>query len=322
VADSGIGMTKQEQTRIFKPFEQADISTTRKFGGTGLGLCIAKNLAHILGGDISVKSEPKKGSQFVIEIATYNQGHHITMLTRSQLTKTTTTEQLADTSQHLKGRILVAEDNVDNQELIKLLLSQWDIKVEFANNGVEAVEKALFSDFDLILMDMQMPVMGGLEATQLLRRAAYTGPIVALTANVMKNDTAAYLAAGCNKTLAKPINRQHFEQVLNQYLSLKMEHEWPQVLSAQTCYLEEISKNYKTKLPNLLAQITQLHNQQNHKELVDVAHSIKGSAGSFGFSEITQAAAELETSIRNNSDDKINDSVLELMKEIELGIES
>lgn len=316
VIDSGIGMSQQEQERAFKPFEQADISTTRKFGGTGLGLCIAKNLAQILGGDISVTSKLSEGSRFEVIIATNNQNHSVDMVNSANSAKAMLKEDVGSHAQQFEGNILVAEDNKDNQDLIRLLLSQWGISPDFANNGAEAVEQALTNDYDLILMDMQMPVMGGLEATEMLRNAAYDGPIVALTANVMKNDVDAYLEAGCDKALAKPIDKMQLEQTLQQYLALERDGQqnWEELFQGER--FKQISDNYKSKLPNLLKQIASLNEQQDLNELLALAHSIKGSAGCFGFNHISDAAAELELCIREHNEEALDYHVLKLEQAI------
>lgn len=316
VTDSGIGMSQQEQERAFKPFEQADISTTRKFGGTGLGLCIAKNLAQILGGDITVTSKLSEGSKFEIIVATNNQNHKVKMVSSAHSAKALLKEETVAHAQQFEGNILVAEDNKDNQDLIRLLLSQWGISPDFANNGAEAVEQALTNDYDLILMDMQMPVMGGLEATQMLRNAAYDGPIVALTANVMKNDVDAYLEAGCDKALAKPIDKVQLEQTLQQYLALERDNQqnWEELFQGER--FKQISDNYKSKLPNLLTQIARLNEQQDLNELLALAHSIKGSAGCFGFNHISDAAAELESCIREHNEEGLDYHIIKLEQAI------
>ncbi|PAJ72835.1 hybrid sensor histidine kinase/response regulator, partial [Pseudoalteromonas sp. NBT06-2] len=150
ITDSGIGMSKNELERIFKPFEQADSSTTRKFGGTGLGLCISKNLAHLLGGDVEVTSEKGIGSRFSLTIATNNKNTEFKLLqAKTDLNPIKVIKQPIK-SAHYDAKILVAEDNLDNQELIRLLLEHWGLNPEFANNGSEAIEMALTNDYDLI----------------------------------------------------------------------------------------------------------------------------------------------------------------------------
>ncbi len=225
IEDTGIGMSPNQIKRLFTPFEQADATTTRRFGGTGLGLCISKNLAQLLGGDVSVTSEVGVGSCFTIDIDCHlhnSLGGNLLLTEHSQLTPEKD-PQLSFASNSFDAHILVAEDNPDNQLLIKLLLQTWGLEPDIANNGAQAVEMALVNDYQLIIMDMQMPVMGGLEATKMLRDAAYDGPIIALTANVMNHDIDTYLEAGCNKALGKPIDKDALENVLVSYLFLKSE---------------------------------------------------------------------------------------------------
>jgi signal transduction histidine kinase/CheY-like chemotaxis protein len=300
VEDTGIGMSSGEIKRVFKPFEQADSTTTRRFGGTGLGLCISKNLAQLLGGDVEVLSEQGVGSKFTIRVkANFPNGDY------QLINKLEESVQLPDASQELAAtqfdaNILLAEDNPDNQELICLLLDAWGIKPDIANNGAEAVEKALVNDYQLILMDMQMPVMGGLEATEMLRHAAYDGPIIALTANVMKHDVESYLAAGCDATLAKPIDKKQLGQVLLEHLQIQAasQSKWDSLLASEK--FVQINKNYMEKLPDYLKQVQTYYDNQEWESLRALAHSLKGSAGCFGFMNIHSAAEELENSLMTN----------------------
>ena len=316
VIDSGIGMSEQAVARAFRPFEQADLSTTRKFGGTGLGLCISHNLTQLLGGDIHIDSQLSAGSTFEVTFAANNANKDIKLISNSsQLAEINTVQQPSEISQ-FDANILVAEDNQDNQELIQLLLAQWGLEPDFANNGAEAVEKALVNDYDLILMDMQMPVMGGLEATQMLRDAAFDGPIVALTANVMKNDVDSYLEAGCNQALAKPIDQHQLEQTLQYYLALEKpsDNNWEELFQGER--FKQISENYKAKLPELLEEITETYKSGDVNELMALAHSIKGSAGCFGFTHISDAASELESCIKKHDEQALDYQVLKLEQAI------
>ncbi|MCF6435383.1 hybrid sensor histidine kinase/response regulator [Pseudoalteromonas sp. MMG022] len=317
VEDTGIGMSQGEISRVFKPFEQADSTITRRFGGTGLGLCIAKNLAQLLGGDVMVKSEQGVGSQFVITIAGNYQDDTPPQMQNTlevQQTKENITQEFADI--HVNARILLAEDNLDNQELIALLLNAWGITPDIVDNGAQAVEKALINDYQLILMDMQMPVMGGLEATQMLRHAAYDGPIIALTANVMKHDIESYLKAGCDATLAKPIDREQLGKVLLKHLQLQAasESKWDSLLKSEK--FAQIAHNYNQKLPEYLAQLKQYYQRGDWESLRALAHSLKGSAGCFGFTNIHSAADQLEQMLRTNDENQWHYAMLSLTEAI------
>ncbi|WP_462173324.1 ATP-binding protein [Pseudoalteromonas xiamenensis] len=301
VRDTGIGMSSAEIERVFKPFEQADSTTTRRFGGTGLGLCISKNLAQLLGGDVSVYSKQGAGSEFVVTVAGNYENKPYELLAKIEEEQAPLDVNTELSAMKLDAKILLAEDNPDNQMLVKLLLEAWGLTPDIVNNGAEAVEAALVNDYHLILMDMQMPVMGGLEATQMLRHAAYDGPIVALTANVMKQDIDTYLAAGCDATLAKPIDKRLLGEVLVEYLQLQENNEsrWDALLQSEK--FKQISENYRSKLPEQLELLNQYYLEHEWESLRALAHSLKGSSGCFGFMNIHEAAGQLEQSLKERN---------------------
>jgi signal transduction histidine kinase/CheY-like chemotaxis protein len=193
VTDSGVGIPAKDLERIFTPFGQVDASHTRRFGGAGLGLAISRRLAKLLGGTLGVVSEPGRGSTFRLEIDA-----------------PAVASALAEPPAR-RARVLLVEDGADNQRLIRALLRPR-ADVALAENGAQALAQALAAleagePYDLVLMDMQMPVMDGYEATLRLRESGYTAPIVALTAHAMSGDRERCLAAGCDEYLTKPIDR-------------------------------------------------------------------------------------------------------------------
>ena len=194
VLDTGLGITAEQLAKLFRAFSQADTSTTRKFGGTGLGLNISKRLAGLLGGDITVESKLGEGSRFRVTVTTGSLDgvkmiHEPASASIAQPTDTGATLSAAQ----LDCRILIAEDNPTNQVLVMGILKKAGAEVTAVKDGKLAVDAAMAAHdedpsapgFDIILMDMQMPVMDGYEATTLLRRKGYTGPIIALTAHSM-----------------------------------------------------------------------------------------------------------------------------------------
>jgi signal transduction histidine kinase len=191
VSDTGIGLTQEQMDNLFIPFLQADIETTRKFGGTGLGLSISRHLANLLGGDISVSSVKGKGATFTLTVGTGSLDG-VPVHDRPLEAGVQPVVKLPEKFQ-LKGRILLAEDGASNQKLITCYLREAGCSVDIAPNGAEAVEKALVSwrgglPYDVVLMDMLMPVMDGYQATLKLRQNGYTRPILALTANALAGD--------------------------------------------------------------------------------------------------------------------------------------
>ena len=210
-------MTPAQLAMIFQPFTQADSSTNRKYGGTGLGLTISRRLATLLGGDITVTSEPNLGSIFRLTIAT----GPVAGVSFSQHPRAIVAGTAAATPRpKLNCRILLAEDSPDNQRLLSLVLEKAGAEVTIARNGQEALEMAMASfpgwgrrhddptqPFDIVLMDIQMPEMDGYEATRRLRREGYDGPIIALSAHATTHAVRQCLAAGCDDYLSKPIDR-------------------------------------------------------------------------------------------------------------------
>jgi signal transduction histidine kinase/ActR/RegA family two-component response regulator len=215
VRDTGIGMTREQVSKLFRAFEQADATITRRYGGTGLGLAISKRLAILLGGDLTVASAPGEGSIFTLTIPLSPMDEGKTMLSSPPELSAGGSPQDAETrvGVALRGvRVLLAEDGKDNQRLITALLSKAGAQVHLAHNGEEALAAAKLSmsmgtPFNLVLMDVQMPVMDGIAATRALRSMGWRVPVIALTANTSVNDRAACLDAGCDDFLAKPVDR-------------------------------------------------------------------------------------------------------------------
>lgn len=218
VTDTGLGMDEEGQKQIFLPFTQADVSTTRQFGGTGLGLCISNELAEKLGGEIRCHSKLSTGTQFMLEIDAGKCADSDMLTSREESKEHSSSKQQKKPDVLLQGRVLLAEDNVDNQRLMSFYLKRAGVDFIIAENGASAVRYATAEHFDLILMDMQMPVMDGLSAIRLLRQQNFDKPIVVLTANVLAESRSACEAAGADDFLSKPVDVKRFTAVLKKYL--------------------------------------------------------------------------------------------------------
>ncbi|BBP44084.1 PAS domain-containing hybrid sensor histidine kinase/response regulator [Thiosulfativibrio zosterae] len=213
VRDTGVGLSKEDQTKLFKPFSQVDASTTRKFGGTGLGLSICKRLTELMGGEIGVDSEPQAGATFWITLP-LNQVAAV--LPKAPMGAQTLNTDLSNL------KVLVVEDNIVNRKVIEALLKKFGCQYVSAENGLQALDKLQENEVDLVLMDCQMPVMDGYEASKQIR-AGKAGaqnrlkPIVALTANVLDEDRQMCFASGMDDFLGKPINLQALKLVLQKF---------------------------------------------------------------------------------------------------------
>jgi signal transduction histidine kinase/ActR/RegA family two-component response regulator len=214
VADTGIGMSDLVQAMVFEPFTQADSSTTRRFGGTGLGLAITKNLAHMMGGEILLESKEGKGSLFTLMFPA-----------KAASTPAKAIIKIGSVPEPIeafeKTRILVVDDNAINREVAKGILAQYGIAASEAENGQQALENLVNFPFDLVLLDVHMPVMDGIEAIRQIRTAQEDWkdiPVIALTADAMSGDKEKYLAMGMTSYVSKPIQRLELMEEIRRVL--------------------------------------------------------------------------------------------------------
>ena len=214
VADSGIGISPEQQRKLFRVFQQAESGTTRKYGGTGLGLAISKRIIELMNGDITIQSELGKGSTFIFNVVLkINTGYAL----KAPVNSENNAESMP--SKFFGKKLLIAEDIEINREIIISLLDGSGLIIETAENGKEALDKASIKGaYDIIFMDMQMPEMDGLEATRRIRAFDSKIPIIAMTANVFKEDIENCLAAGMNDHIGKPIDIDNVIKKLRRYL--------------------------------------------------------------------------------------------------------
>ena len=305
VEDTGIGIPKDKLSSIFESFSQVDSSTTRKYGGTGLGLSISKQLARLLGGDLSVNSEEGKGSCFTLTIS---MGEKLPTLWLKDLAAIEHVAQRCPSQSFsvpaLSGRILLAEDWQDNQELISMYIKRTGAEVQLAEDGQQALEMGLSDSWDLILMDVQMPLLDGVDATSMLRASGFSGPIIALTANVSASDIENYLHNGFDGHLCKPIERNAFYQCLASYLPTSKSGA-KQTEQSDSESEQRLSEQFLQRLPELLDCINLAFKQQSWSQLGDLLHNLKGMGGSFGFPQITHQVVCLEVHLQENDSESL-----------------
>ncbi len=333
VSDTGIGIPADIQERIFDAFEQADTSTTRRFGGTGLGLAIARRLAGLMGGECGLSSHPGKGSTFWFT-ARLETGQSSSPESQPPMLQDEAEQILL--SRRRPGRILLAEDNPINQEVALDLLKGVGLQADLAIDGESAVKMAGETRYDLILMDMQMPVMDGLTATRLIRHNERHGrvPIIAMTANAFGEDRLRCLQAGMNDHVAKPVDPRKLYGALVKWLpvetdiaktrlgtnttsSLPIPEDLCLTLAAipgidATSGLRAVSNrapSYIRLLRTLIAThggdgeaIRQAIEEGRLNDAERLAHTLKGAAGTLGLTGIYNAAATLNQRLRQASD--------------------
>jgi signal transduction histidine kinase/CheY-like chemotaxis protein len=296
LADTGIGMTGEQLKHLFQPFSQADETTTRRFGGTGLGLVISRRLATMLGGDVTATSTHLIGSNFraTIDAGPLDGVEMLTGMTEAKLQMNDDPCDQVTRDAKLRGRVLLAEDGPDNQVLISIYLKATGLDVRVAENGKVAVKMAKAEHFDVILMDMQMPELDGYGATSTLRERGFKTPIIALTAHAMTGDREKCIKAGCTDYLSKPVDRDQLVRLLQKYLPRGDAPAAPVPQEALPTTMKELTAQFVSRLPDRVSQLSTLLQERNLDELQCALHQLKGAGGGYGFPKITEAAAAAE----------------------------
>jgi CheY-like chemotaxis protein len=322
VIDSGIGMTPAQLERLFQPFTQGDTSITRKFGGTGLGLAISAKLAKLLGGSVTAVSQLRLGSTFTLKIDGGPSAGVERLQGLTELTLPAGLERIPKTEIYLRGRILLVEDGADNQRLLRMQLTGAGASVVSALDGQMAVDLALTEPFDLVLMDMQMPVMDGYAATIELRRRGLKMPIIALTACAMAEDRDKCLAAGCDAYLSKPVAEDTLLTAVNQYLGKPVPAVPGRIRSSLAAdpRMMQIIPQFVGRLPAKVRRMLDLLEHHDLVALQDVVHELIGTAGGYGFAAVSPLARRAEESLRVGDEGHIAaeiKSLIEIVRRIE-----
>jgi len=293
VIDTGIGITEEQKAAIFNVFTQAESATTRKYGGTGLGLNISRHLANNLGGDITVTSEPGKGSQFTASVALKQPEQNTWLDTLKQWQSLAEKTQAAKAMPSLSGKILVAEDQPEIQQLIKMLLQLAGLDVVSVSDGKELVEECLKQNFDLIVSDIQMPGHNGIEAVKQLKSMGISTPVIALTANAMAHQREGYMKEGFTDYISKPFSRDSFIQTIAKHMR-NMEEEAQSLEKQLAKETKAIAQTFLASVPEQVATAISCLEGGCWPQLAEVAHTIKGAALTFGFSKIGHLAGDIE----------------------------
>ncbi|MDR3621884.1 MAG: ATP-binding protein [Paludisphaera borealis] len=316
VEDRGVGIPADQLEGIFTPFQQADSSSTRKFGGTGLGLSISRRLAEAMGGGIDVQSTLGEGSRFAVELPLRGVDPSRRWLAPGELTRRVASENEAVVEPiggALAGRVLLVEDSPDNQRVLLYHLNRMGVEVETAGDGRTGVDRALGGGFDLVLMDMQLPVLDGYGAAGELRRAGFEKPIIALTAHAMSEDRGRCLRSGCTEYLTKPVDVRRLYETLAQQLSIRASDSPPVVSRyAADSGLAALVRKFVASLPGKVARFREAVAANDLAEIESQAHQLRGVGTMYGFPAVTETCALVEAAVREGRD---LDLIAELVEE-------
>ncbi|MDB5901392.1 MAG: arcB 7, partial [Betaproteobacteria bacterium] len=337
VIDSGIGIAADKLETMFDPFVQADSSVTRRFGGTGLGLTISRRFARALGGDIVVASELGKGSTFTMTVET-GPLDTVRMLDAPELASQHPVHAADDDTRWSfpPARVLVVDDGAENRELLRLVLGDAGLVIREAENGQVAVERARVERFDVVLMDMQMPVMDGFTATRQLRAEGAAMPILALTANAMKGAEKEVMAAGCSGFVTKPLDIDRLMQTLAVLLggtrtergdtqsaapsalaaaagpALAPSDEPVRSALAHNPRLRPTIRRFAARLDEQMLAFEAAAQARDYTALAALAHWLNGAAGTVGYNDFTEPATRLEQAAHACAAIELDHSMVEL----------
>jgi len=307
IADTGIGIPPEKLDYLLQPFTQTDSSMTRRYGGAGLGLAISKRLANALGGDIEITTQVGKGSTFTLTVTVKLPKKEALLQSGKRHKRKTEKAKVHVDRAPFQARILLVEDMPDVRKVICAVLDRFGLKTEVAEDGRVACERASNSltegsPYDLILMDIQMPIMDGCEATRWLRQHGWQRPIVALTAYAMPADREKCLNAGCDDYLAKPINIAELQNILKRHLGqgniaadlFKESKEKSQgILKSgvlDPAVVAKLMRQFLEELPGRAERIGKACVDKDRTQLMHLTHQLKGAAGIYGLNQISETA--------------------------------
>lgn len=335
VRDTGMGIPEHKLDEIFEPFMQSDNSVTREYGGTGLGLAISRKIATALGGSLSASSQVGRGSTFVVRVATGDLAGVRLLEQPPDVAGADVIETRVAACDLDCRRVLVVDDGETNRKLIGLMLERAGAKVQVAENGKVAVEMAKQLPFEVILMDMQMPVMDGYTAARRLREQGFSGPIIALTAHAMRGDREKCEEAGCSCYLAKPIDMDRLLRTVaecigptcgtthaSQQSAIESDSRNPasqasnapihSSLPTDDDAMRLILDEFLDSLEGKLTEMEAAWDEEDFQTLQRLAHWLKGTGGTVGFGCLTEPAKSLEERAKAHDKDRAQSSLRQL----------
>ncbi len=312
VSDTGIGIPYSRMQEIFEPFTQLDNSSSRNFGGTGLGLYVCKKLLELMDGDIWVDNNYNNDRGTVVHFRIPIQ--IVSSINNNPDNKCNANEQIQDDFLMVNPRrILIVEDNHLNQKIVSQMLRTYGFEVSSASNGLECLNILQEKEFDAILMDMQMPLMDGYETTRFIAKDSSLNhiPIIAMTANAMIGDREKCLAAGCVSYLAKPFKTDELIQEIKKFLNRETSPSKNREQSSAP-FIAELIPEFMALLSDMITDLDDAVEQKQFKKIQGISHDIKGTAGMYGFIKISKKAALIEQAAKF----KARETILSLTKQL------
>ncbi|MBO8158724.1 ATP-binding protein [Thermosyntropha sp.] len=300
VSDTGIGIPENELKDIFNPFTQVDNSSTRNYGGTGLGLYICHKLIEIMGGNVDIQSSIGHGTtvSFTIPLTPANTR---TSITSFEGLKTDNIMETDNQIEFFPPTVLLVEDNNLNQKIVAEILLNYGFEVVTASNGLECLNLLQKEDFDIILMDMQMPLMDGYEATRLIRQDEKWKniPVIAMTAHAITGDREKCLACGCTSYIAKPFKSEDLISEIKKHLKTPVTDRKKRPVRLNL-FMNELMPEFFATLGEMLEELDACIAIKDIEKVQSISHDIKGTAGMYDFNQISETAAQMEQAARRH----------------------
>lgn len=304
IADTGIGIPENEIEHIFDPFTQVDNSSSRNYGGTGLGLYICHKLIEAMQGDIKIQSQIGKGTlvSFSIPVTPAGRTENISTSPNTYHIESANKIEIDNQVEFFPRTVLLVEDNSLNQKIVAEILASYGFEVAIASNGLECLKILQKEYFDIILMDMQMPLMDGYEATRLIRQDEKIKdiPIIAMTAHAITGDKEKCLACGCNSYIAKPFKSEDLIAEIKKHLKKTAKPKKTPPLSLNL-FINDLIPEFLDTLEKMLKELEIYTNSKDAEKIASISHDIKGTAGLYGFEEISETAAKIEYAARSHN---------------------
>ncbi|MDD2510105.1 MAG: ATP-binding protein [Syntrophomonas sp.] len=313
ITDTGIGIPQSFLERLYDPFTQADSSNSRQYGGTGLGLFICKKLLGLMGGEINVSSMPGSGTTFFFSIPLM-EADEVELQSQDEFRPEERESREDSLLDFTPIQVLLVEDNPLNQKIVGQMLHNYGFEVIMASNGLEGLRILQDSQVKIILMDMQMPIMDGYEATQFIRQDSKWReiPIIAMTAHSLPGDREKCLACGCTSYISKPFKGNDLVQLMKGYIKRDFkESTSPQHLIA------ELMPEFITLLDEMIGDLDIAVKNRNIDNIQAISHDIKGTAGMYGFMKVSQLATAIEQASRIKDMQRIKQICSELYQQVE-----